>query len=190
MKTKRQAGRGSAVILCLLAGILAGMSGMSGMSGCARQDKRPTPAVTVLVTMLGEAGQRWPSGMTYSLTAPAEEDEHLTPTLLSALYGAAARRWLEGDEPPVCDAALFLSEVQHPAELAVFRCATAEAAGAVAAVGRARLDTLTRHWNGGEYAAWLTSANVTVKDTYVLLVVSDDPAPLVRAALSAIAAGG
>lgn len=171
----------------------------TGMSWCARSDRLPTPAVTVLQAMMAATGDDWPQGDTYALTTtpvsepvtvPDEEIKTLTDTLISALYGEASRGWLTGEDPPVCDAAVFLPTVQHPAELAVFRCATAEDAGTVAMTCRARLDDLTRHWETGAYAAWVGGATVTVRERYVLLILTDDPSPLLHAASSAIRAGG
>lgn len=178
--------RWTAMCLCLC--VLA--AGMPAISGCAVPSRRPTPAATVLAAMLSAVGAGWPQGGTYALTAPSASREALSPTLLSALYGEAARRWLTGDDPPVCDVAIFLSHTLHPAELAVFRCSDGEATGAVAAVCRARLDTVARHWDGEDYTAWMTGATVTVKGNYVLVAVADDPTPLLRAAVAAIRDGG
>ncbi len=154
------------------------------VTGCASAVGLPASAESVLAAMTQAAGEGWPTGTSYSLTSPPESKNALSSTMISALYGPAARRWLTGDAPPVVDAAVFLSTTMHPAELAVFRCADEEAAGAVAAVCRSRIETLRDHWGETPHAAWVNNAAVTVRGDYVLLAVATDPDPLLRVGLN------
>lgn len=182
------------LILLMTAPACAGSTACAGNSACAGHDAPPPAAVEVLAGMQS-AVLSLPSGVVYARTYPADHPSYLTGTLLSALYGEAARGIAEagtdsgtGDStaeqtvPPVNDAALFLPLAMHPCELAVFRCSDARATATAAGLCRARLDEIRNAWEGTEWAALTERGCVAVEGSFVLLVVADDPQAVLDAA--------
>ncbi len=167
---------------CLSAALLP------SLSACGRTDVPPPTAAEVLAVMQTamESAGGAPDGQSYSRAAPSDTRAYLGDTLLSALYGEAARGLLvsetEGAAPAVGDVAIFLSLAPHPAELAVFRCSDARGVTTAAKLCRARLDLVCRTWDDTAYADLVARATVTVEGSYVLLIVADDPAAVTNAA--------
>lgn len=148
-------------------------------------------ADTVLQAMLSVAPH--PKGRCRSLSATPEEGG-LTETLLSALYGTTAGQWYQsGRFSVIDDGAIFLSETIHPFELAVFRCVDeGDVSGGIASVlgiCSARLDLIRKAWQGSDYEVYTRQGVVTFYRAYVLLVVAEDPEPLIKAAKRAIQKG-
>ena len=148
-------------------------------------------AETVLQAMLKAAPH--PQGSSRSLSTSPEAGG-LTPTLLSALYGATAEKWIrEGEFSVIDDAALFLSEAMHPFELAVFRCVDeGDVSGGMASVlgvCSGRLDLIKKAWSDSAYETCTQQGRVTFFDAYVILVVAEDPDPIIKAAKKAIQKG-
>lgn len=155
------------------------------MTGCGHPGPPPS-AASVLEAVLEKGGEGWPKGQIHTLEAEEGTPAHLTASLVSALYGEAARGWFTSPEAggswPVTDAALFLSTVMHPGEAAVFRCADSDGASSVAKVCRARLEDVKNHWRDSQYAPWTAGGEVVMVGTYVIMVIAVDPAPMVAAA--------
>jgi len=166
------------VVFCLLA------------ASCS--PRPPASAEAVLDSMCAVMGEG-ANGLVRVRGVPSDSPLYLTDALLSALYGSAARGWLEaedGDTPLINDAALFLSVAQIPFELAVFRCSDARGAATAAAICRARLDTIRRAWQGSQWTGELENAVVVVEGEFVLLVVAPDPDVVLEAARRTIRHGG
>jgi hypothetical protein len=88
-------------------------------------------------------------GRTLSLKAMG--DAQLDDTLLTALYGSSAARWGGTDKfALVDDGCIYLSETQHPFELAVFRCISeSDVSGgkmSVLGVCASRLEAIQTAW--------------------------------------------
>lgn len=170
-----------AVLLLLAVGAVCALLGCRG---------QPPPSAREVLTAMMEVAPL-PPGEVYDSRAvsgnavPGTVDV-LDGTLLAALYGSAARGWGAGEDPPVVEAALFLSSRPEPAELAVFYCRDTTAALSVAAVCRERLELLRRTRVGTAYAAWVEEGEVTVSGNFVLLVVSPDTREVLRAARAVI----
>ena len=88
------------------------------------------------------------------------------------------------------DGAVYLSEVLHPFELAVFRCIDErDVSGGMASVlgvCSARLEMIRNTWKGSAYESYVKNATVTYCGGYVLLVVAEDPETVVKAAIKSI----
>jgi len=155
---------------------------------CTKKQAPPISAETVLQVML--AADDHPSGRLLSLAAP-DEGKQLTEPLLVALYGAAASKWYHSDEFRVIDSGgVYLSEVLHPFEIAVFRCVdqrdTTGGLTSVMGICSARLDMIKQSWQGSAYGTMVENALVTCCGNYVILIVAEDPEPMLRAARSII----
>ena len=160
---------------------------MLSLSSCGRATP-PPPASEVLTIMLETAettAQSLPDGVIRLTDAPPDSPSLLTETFFSALYGEMARGLVsngEGQAPLVQDAALYLSVAPYPCELGVFRCVDGSGAEELASLCRGRLDTLSRGFAGGEYEAVAAKGRVAVVGNWVLLVLCEDPAPLLETA--------
>ena len=156
-------------------------------SSCGRTTP-PPPASEVLTIMLETAettAQSLPDGVIRLSDAPPNSPNLLTETFFSALYGEMARGLVsngEGQAPLVQDAALYLSVAPYPCELGVFRCVDGSGAEELASLCRGRLDTLSRGFAGGEYEEAAKGGRVIVRGNWVLLVLCEDPAPLLETA--------
>ena len=157
------------------------------LSACGTSDPPPAASevLTTALTAVTDTAQPLPDGITRLTAAPADSPHRLTETFLSALYGEAARGLLDGDStdnPPVQDAALYLSVAPYPFELGVFRCADGDTARTVAALCRGRLDTLVRGFAGSEWREVAAGGRVASEGNWVFLVLCEDPAPILEAA--------
>ena len=176
------------LILCFACWLLS----LSGLVSCAGKETPPLSAADVLLVMqaaMADTAQPLPDGLTYTRTADPSSPSYLTDTLFSALYGEAARGLFAPDAaadsepvPPIGDAALFLSVAPYPCELAVFRCSDLRSAATVAGLCRARLDIVARGYAEAEWGAIARNGAVTVEGCYVLLVVAEDPQPVLASA--------
>ena len=157
------------------------------LSSCGRATPPPS-ASEVLSAMLETAEtttRSLPDGVLRLTSAPSDSPSFLTETFFSALYGEAARGLLsegEGQAPSVQDAALYLSVSPYPCELGVFRCADGRGAAEMADLCLGRLDILSRGFAGGEYEEAAKGGRVAVVGNWVLLVLCEDPAPLLETA--------
>jgi len=160
-------------------------------SSCGRST--PPPAASEVLTAMLEAAetisQSIPDGIIRLTAAPSDSPNHLAETFFAALYGEAARGMLgdgatEGPPygPPIQDGAIYLSVSPYPWELGVFRCADGDTAREVAGLCRGRLDTLRQGFAGGDYEEAASGGRVAVEGNWVLLVLCDDPAPLLEVA--------
>ena len=156
------------------------------LPACGKSDPPPAASevLTAVLTVVTDTAQPLPDGITRLTASPADSPDRLTETLLSALYGEAARGLL-GDgtasTPPVQDAALYLSVSPYPFELGVFRCADGDTARTVAALCRGRLDTLARGFVGSEWGEVAAGGRVAAEGNWVFLVLCEDPAPILEA---------
>ncbi len=163
---------------------------ISCLPGCTGRGEAPLPASDVLAAMRA-AVRDLPDGVLYHRAALPDDPQYLTDTLLSALYGEAARGIAVAPgagtpgidtTAPVNDIALFLSVAPQPVELAVFRCSDVRGTATAAKLCRARLEIIRHAWAGSEWAGMAEGAVVTVEGSYVLLVVAEDPDQVVAAA--------
>ena len=160
---------------------------MLSLSSCGRATP-PPPASEVLTAMLETAettAQSLPDGVIRLTSAPSDSPSLLTETFFSALYGEMARGLLsegESQSPLVQDAALYLSISPYPCELGAFRCVDGSGAEELVSLCRRRLDILSRGFAGGEYEAVAAKGRVAVVGNWVLLVLCEDPAPLLETA--------
>ena len=152
-------------ILALLMGLLAAVT---PLCACGRREE--TPAAAVLSRMLARE-RDCPVGTVYLSSAEEGTEGYLSQRLCAALYG-------DGGVPPewsaVEDCAIFLTAREHPVELAVFRAASRDAAGAIAELCVRRLSTLRRYWRGSDYEGYTASAQVVILGRYVVMAVSSD----------------
>ena len=117
------------------------------LSACTSAPKHPATADGVLSAMMNiREAEECPDGRMRSLRVDTASLSYLSPTLVTAMYGEASRGWFEGENAPVSDMAMFLSEAMHPCELAVFRCADERDGLSVAAQCRSRLDLIKNAW--------------------------------------------
>ena len=180
-------------LLCLLTVVL--------LAGCAPLRSAPPVRASDVLTSMCRAEAALPTGSIWErrVNAAAGDDtassSQLTDALFSALYGSECLSWLETtchsdgtvEAPLVDEVAVFLATVQHPCEMAVFRCT--DSAGAVAAAKqcRRRLDLIRQTWRGSDEEAFCGRGCVEVVDNYVLLVVASDPEAVLDAARRVIA---
>ena len=157
------------------------------LSACGTSAPPPAASevLTAMLTAVTDTAQPLPDGVIRLSSAPTDSPDALTETFLSALYGEAARGLLGEDSThsrPVQDVALYLSVSPYPFELGVFRCVDEDTARAVAALCRGRLDTLARGFRGSAYEVAASGGRVTVEGNWVLLVLCEDPTPVLDAA--------
>ncbi len=137
------------------------------LPSCVERD-RPTCREILGEIMLSEIGL--PAGKVYSMNTPEGHSEYLPEHLVNVLYG-------NGEKPVMADGwhdlALFLPSSPHPCELAVFLCDSDDTATDTARMLCRRLDII-RTAKGGENAALLDTATVTVMQNYVLFIISSD----------------
>ncbi len=153
---------------------------------CQIKKKPPTTAAEVILAMLDAVTVSYPQGKVRTLTSEKETDR-LSVDLLTALYGSTAGQWYQqGNDSILDDGAIYLSEVMHPFELAVFRCVDErDVDGGMASVlglCSARLDVIRNTWQGSAYESYVGDAVVTYCQGFVLLVVAEDPDTVVKAA--------
>lgn len=156
------------------------------VTSCSR---RPPATAEAVLDPMCEAMGEGANGVVRMRSVSPDSPMYLTDALLSALYGSAARGWLDaegGDTPLINDAALFLSAAKIPYELAVFRCSDTRGTAMAAALCRARLDVIRRAWQGSEWASELENSVVAVEGEFVLLVVAADSDAVLEAARGAI----
>lgn len=136
---------------------------------CAEQES--PPSCREILSSVAEAEIGLPSGKFYSMTAEKGDDEYLSESLISSLFGGGsyptvAKDWL--------DCALFLSIGNHPCELAIILCQNHDAALDTARLLNDRLSAIKITKNAPEYAKMIDSAKVTVKGNYAILLISSD----------------
>ena len=157
------------------------------LPACGTSDPPPAASevLTVMLSAMESTSQPLPDGVIRLTAAPADSPNALTETFFSALYGEAARGLRgEGSDAaaPMQDGALYLSVSPYPCELGVFRCVDETTAGEVAALCRGRLDTIARGFRGSEHEAAAAGGRVVAAGNWVILVLCEDPAPVLEAA--------
>ena len=112
-----------------------------------------------------------PTGVIYFPEAEEGEDGYMTEALCAVLYGDGVmpREWSF-----VSDFAIYLSAMEHPFELAVFRCDSWDGAEEIAEVCMRRLVVLRNYWRGSDYEAYTSGGRVVTLGCYVLMMVSSD----------------
>ncbi len=183
------------------------------LTGC-RGEVPPASAASVLLAMCetlpvsgqpeGDATAGDTQGMggvaLYTRSGDPAGGGFLSETLFSALFGEAARGLLSQatDTPDaaasatvaVNDAAVCLSVMPTPVEMAVLRCSDERGAATAAGLCQTRLDALRRAWAGTECAGLVEGGRVIVAGSYVLLVVTPNPERAEDAAKRVIRRGG
>ena len=160
------------------------------ITGCHTENKPPVDTLFVLQTMIS-AVEKIPTGQCRSSSSDEGTKEFLSPDLLAGLYGEASRKWIHDTDDAILDsAAVYLSEQRHPFELAVFRCKNegdiSGGQGSVMGICQSRLASVARAWQGSEYESVVTHAIVIHEKQFVILIVAEDPAPIITAAKKAI----
>ncbi len=155
-------------------------------TGCYRNNSLPAEAADVLDAMI-TATENIPSGYGRYYKASLDAKQALSPTLLSALYGESARQWIgTSDDTLLDDAAIYLTEQQHPFELAVLRCKNqgdiSGGEGSVLGICQSRLAAVRRAWQGSDYEKTSIQGTVIHYGQFVILVIAEDPQPLIQAA--------
>lgn len=155
---------------------------------CSMKKRPPATALEVLTAMLNATTPS--EGRIRTLTAETET-QRLPTELLTALYGSTAEKWFEaGEGSLIDDGAVYLSEVMHPFEMAVFRCIDqGDVSGGMASilgVCASRLEIIKAAWQGSDYDTFVQNATVTYCGSYVILVVAEDPEPIIKAAKKVI----
>lgn len=112
-----------------------------------------------------------PTGVIYFPEAGEGEDGYMSEALCSALYGEGVmpKKW-----DLVSDFAIYLSAMEHPFELAVFRCDSWDGAEEIAELCMRRLVVLRNYWRGSDYEAYTSGGRVVTLGRYVLMMVSSD----------------
>lgn len=112
-----------------------------------------------------------PTGVIYFPEAGEGESGFMTEALCAALYGDGVmpREW-----DLVSDFAIYLSAMEHPFELAVFRCDSWEGAEEIAELCMRRLVVLRNYWRGSDYEDYPSGGRVVTLGRYVLMIVSPD----------------
>ncbi len=127
-----------------------------------------------VVSSLAEGEVALPSGQIYSSTAIEGEEGYISDELLCALYG-------EGRMPPEreewIEFSFFLSNAEHPCELAVFLCSSPDSASDTARLLCSRIDNVGKIWaHDAQYSGYIENASVTVIKNYVVMCISSDGA--------------
>lgn len=147
---------------------------------CGRQENTSCREILHAMT---EAEVGLPSGKIYSMKAARGDDEYLSEHLINSLYG-------DGSTPVMADGwldlALFLPSSAHPCEMAVFLCNSRDTANDTARMLCRRLGSLRQAKGNGELSYYFESASVTVRENYVLLVISSDTENILKVASKAI----
>ena len=169
------------------------------LTGCLPFQSAPPAGAIEVLTAMQKADPQAPDGVVRVRSALAAAPDLTSPTylrddLFSALYGSDCLSWFsptvlsDGSvcSPLIDDVAVYLSTVQHPFELAVFRCT--DSAGAVAAAKQCqqRLNTVRQTWRGSDEEVLCARGRVEIVGTYVLLVIASDPEAVLEAAQRAI----
>ena len=117
----------------------------------------------------GEIGL--PAGRFYSQSAPKGDEEYLSDSLISSLFGG-------GSYPTVADGwidvALFLSLGTHPCEFVVILCRDRDVTHDTADLLHSRLTAIKLVKNDPQYESMLQNATVTLVGNYALLIISSD----------------
>ncbi len=160
------------------------------ITGCRGRSAPPADAAYVLDAMIS-AVDAIPSGYGRYFKAAPDTKQALSPTLLSALYGASARQWLgDSNDTVLDDAAIYLTEQQHPFELAVLRCRNqgdiSGGEGSVLGICRSRVAAVNASWQGSEYEEVALKGTVVHDGPFVILVIAQEPELILKAAKKAI----
>lgn len=112
-----------------------------------------------------------PAGRFYSATAERGDEEYLSESLISSLFGGGsypkvANGWL--------DAALYLSFGTHPCEFAIILCRDRDVAHDTADLLLSRLSAIKLVKIDPQYESLLENASVTLVGNYALLIISSD----------------
>lgn len=164
--------------ICLL------LAGSLVLLCCACQE-RVIPDVTsadVLQAMLSESSVI--DGKLYQMPTEQEADR-LSDELLKALYGETAVSIWKRNDATVEDGAIYLSEIMHPFELAVFRCAGEDGIwgdAGVLGICASRAESIKKAWQGSAYEKIAEQGIVTCCENYVILVIAENADRIVDAA--------
>ncbi len=131
-------------------------------------DKEHTPCRKILDELLA-LEEFLPAGRIFELDAEIGDDEYISYSLLSALYGGKEKQRIrEG----WVDLALFIPTGSHPCELAVIYCNSPANASDTASLLSARLSAIRLTKSSAEYSDYIENACVTVSGNYVTLIIS------------------
>ena len=125
-----------------------------------------------LLDILTEAEISLPSGKYYSLSAKEGDDEFLSDSLISALYGSNA---LSKISEGWIDCSLYISFLEDPREFAIIYCKNKDYANDTARLLCARLSGI-KAATDTKYSKMIEEACVSVVGNYAILIISSDSA--------------
>lgn len=162
-------------------------------SGCTQPTLPPTDALVILEHMLSTQ-KNVPDGQCRYMQANCGSKEFLSTNLISGLYGETSRQWFnQQGNAMIDDVAIYISNQQHPFEIAVFRCKNqvdiSGGRGSVLGVCQNRLSFVQKAWQNTEFESYTRQGKVTFYGQYVLVVISDDADTAINAAKKAIRQG-
>ncbi len=123
-------------------------------------------------------------GTMYQMPAN-KETERISDELLKALYGEEAVALWKKEASAVEDGAIYLAEIMHPFELAVFRCVGEDGMwgeAGVLGICASRVESIRKAWKGSSYEKIADQGVVTYCENYVILVIAEDAENIVNAA--------
>ena len=154
----------------------------SSLFSCSTAQRVHTPCREVIAAMT-EKEIGLPVGSYYSSSVPEGDDEYLSASLISSLFGNGSLPKISEDW---LDCALFLSLGESPCEFAVILCSSRDAAEDTAALFHSRLAAVRITKTAPQYAQMIENASVTITGNYAILIISTDPENALRAAKKAI----
>ena len=158
--------------------------------GCQASSSSLLSTSDILNAMLAETSPV--AGKTYLLNGE-NPSNRMSDELLKGLYGEEAVDFQNNGASAVNDGAIYLSEVMHPYELAVFRCVSEadiwNGSRGIMAICATRLDRVRKAWQGSEYQNIVEGGIVTCYENYVILVIAEDAESIVDAAKKRIRQG-
>ena len=142
--------------------------------GCAGKKRTPEEVLEAVC----RSQNNLPAGRIYVLSAPSDDAKHPRKGWLASAFD---QDLLRAALPMVEDAAFF-SSYTHACEFAIFHCQNTKGAAAVSRLCLQRLNTLKLYWEGVEdLDTPLQNAGVTVRGSWVILYLCQDPEAALRA---------
>ena len=139
------------------------------LSACGVRD---TTTAAAIVKGLTDAEIGLPAGKIYSTAADEMDEEYISDSLLSTLFGSASMPTVSSDWR---ECAMFLPLSNHPCEFIVIHCASGDAAEDTASLLSLRLISIKKAKGGEGANDLLDSSCVTVYKNYACLIISSDP---------------
>lgn len=139
------------------------------LPACGNQD--PQKNCREILSAVTKAEIGIPAGKFYSLSADKGDDEFLSESLISSLFGGGSYPEIANDW---LDCALYLSLGSHPCEFAVILCNSRDTAEDTARLLGSRLSAIKITKTEPQYQKMIDAAKVAVIGNYALLIISSD----------------